>query len=85
MPAETVDPLDQAVREGRVQVGMTEVQARAALGGKPEGRVRLVTLGRVEEIWLYPNLGVAVRLSRNALTGRAEVVAVSNLSDTAAP
>lgn len=85
MPAETVDPLDQAVREGRVQVGMTEEQARAALGGKPEGRVRLVTLGRVEEIWLYPNLGVAVRLSRNALTGRAEVVAVNNLSDAASP
>ncbi|MFG0335284.1 MAG: hypothetical protein ACF8TS_18145, partial [Maioricimonas sp. JB049] len=81
MPPETVDPLDQAVREGRVQVGMTEQQAKAALGGKPEGRVRLVSLSRVEEIWLYPNLGVAVRLSRNALTGRAEVVSVSNLRE----
>lgn len=56
----------QAIRAGRVEVGMTAEQARQALGA-PTSVARVVTLGIVTEFWRYaPGDGTqrAIRLER---------------------
>jgi hypothetical protein len=47
------DPIDQAIREGRVVIGMTSSQVKRALGGKPTLIMRAATAGDISELWVY--------------------------------
>ncbi|MBX3436196.1 MAG: hypothetical protein KF861_01815 [Planctomycetaceae bacterium] len=60
------DRLAEAIHEGRVLVGMTGAQVRAALGGAPSSVVRMATAGQISEIWLYAELGISVQLARRS-------------------
>lgn len=51
------DPIDKAIREGRVIIGMTSVQARSAMGGKPTTTTRFATAGDIYELWAYGERG----------------------------
>ena len=53
------DPIDQAIRDGRVVVGMTSSQVKRALGGKPTLMTRAATAGVICELWVYGRRGTA--------------------------
>ncbi|MFH5805754.1 hypothetical protein [Alienimonas sp. DA493] len=55
-----VDPVTAAVRDGRVVVGMTAPQVRAALGAPPV-RTRAVSRLSVAEVWVYAPPSAAFR------------------------
>ncbi|MCH7685260.1 MAG: hypothetical protein IH899_01015, partial [Planctomycetes bacterium] len=53
------DPVDQAIRDGRVVIGMTSSQVKRALGGKPTTITRAATAGVICELWVYGRRGTA--------------------------
>jgi hypothetical protein len=53
-----VDPVEAAMREGRVASGMTRQQVEGALG-KPSTVTRIATSAGVSEVWVYREKGIA--------------------------
>lgn len=81
--SETVpeDPLQSALREGRVEAGMTADQVRKALGA-PESLARAATLGEVNEIWTYANtakLKLVIHLQRRGRIGEFKAISVTQV------
>jgi hypothetical protein len=65
-----VDPVESAIREGRVSLGMTREQVDGALG-KPSTVTRIATAAGVSEVWVYREKGVArVTVQFQRTTGR---------------
>jgi hypothetical protein len=80
------DPIERALREGRVVVGMTPDLVRRSQGG-PQSVTRIAAAGAIEEIWTYgaaaePSL--IVRFVRRSRTHAARVVAVESPADPGA-
>lgn len=68
VPAELVPPsmeseIEKAIREGRIQKGMTTIQVKTAMGVAPDSMVRFATNGEVKEIWIYDSSRIIVRFS----------------------
>jgi hypothetical protein len=63
VPPPPPDPFAQAIREGRIVVGMSDKQVRAALGGAPDTIVRLASQGGVTELWDYSGQQFTVQLA----------------------
>lgn len=81
--ADVTDPIARAMREGRVERGMTYEQVKSTLGA-PGSVVRIASSGEVTEIWLYGTSGssrLAVYFQRSTRRGlgSAEVVLISQL------
>lgn len=79
--AETIpeDPVQIALRQGRVVAGMTGEQVRKALGA-PEAVARAASAGEVNEVWSYSNVGkqnLLVHLRRIGRTGEWKAVSVT--------
>jgi hypothetical protein len=76
------NPIDQAIREGQVVIGMTSSQVIRALGGKPTTITRAATAGVICEFWVYGRRGTTrliVHFQRRARRRKSEskVTAVS--------
>lgn len=77
------DPVQRAVREGRVVAGMTPEQVRKALGA-PTSTTRIATAGRISEVWSYGERGtsrLAIHFLRRSAetTQDAQVVGISQI------
>jgi hypothetical protein len=71
--------LDQAIRAGRVEIGMSAGNLRQSLGA-PQRLARSATSGQITEIWTYDQVGstrLTVRLQRNRRQTEATVTEVS--------
>lgn len=78
------DKLQQAMREGRVEPGMTAVQVRQGLG-EPTTLSRAVSAGAVVEVWTYSLVDssqIAIRLAKRRGLSDLKVV---NVAQVAAP
>ncbi|MEZ6123249.1 MAG: hypothetical protein R3C49_08765 [Planctomycetaceae bacterium] len=62
--------VDLAMREGRVVKGMTGLQVVTILG-KPDRRVRVVSSGGIQEIWIYGDDGSSSEIHIHVLQGRS--------------
>jgi len=79
-----VDKIAQAMRQGRVSVGMSPVQVRKMLG-QPGQRSRLATRNEISEVWVYGQPGgnqLAIQFQRRKLDSEAKatVVRISDLA-----
>jgi hypothetical protein len=73
--------LEKALREGRIEAGMSAEQVTQSLG-QPEARTRLITLGQTLEVWTYGGSGgasVVVQLGRRRRQDELRVTAVGKL------
>ena len=73
--------LEQAIREGRVEPGMTVSHVRRSLG-EPAAQARAATAGQVTEVWRYEFSGstqLVVRFVRRAAQAEMTVVGVAHL------
>ena len=76
------DAKELAVRQGRVERGMSPSQLQAALG-QPTAVARVASAADVTEIWIYGDPGtsqLAVFLVRNRTAAAGQVVAVEQVS-----
>ena len=73
------DPLGDVIRAGKLRRGMTDDQVRAALGQRPATVQRFASRGGVSELWVFPDLGVSVLLSRRQRDEPRVVVDFSSL------
>ena len=82
IPAKPPDPFEAAIKQGRILVGMSDQQVRAALGGAPDTVVRMASQGRVTELWHYP--GQRLTLHFDA-TRKKPQLSVARIIEQAAP
>lgn len=75
-----VSPRERAIREGRVEVGMTSRELQAALGAGPTTMTRVASRQLVTEWWTYEQAGICVELRRSTLDRDAVVVKVENVA-----
>ncbi|WP_437205159.1 hypothetical protein [Planctomicrobium sp. SH664] len=85
VPPKPVSPIDLAIQEGRVEIGMTDAQVRAALGDEPTTLTRIVSLGKVTEFWIYERQGILVHLNRRTRAEPSRVSSVESLSRNSSP
>ncbi|MGQ0633174.1 MAG: hypothetical protein ACT4QC_01075 [Planctomycetaceae bacterium] len=74
-------PIEQAIRDGRVESGMTASQVRRSLG-EPQTVARSVTSGQVVEVWSFDQAGATrliVRLRKSRRQSEAVVAEVSQV------
>lgn len=74
--------MEQVIRAGRVEPGMTASQVRRSLG-EPQRQARAATSGLVSEIWSYDQSNstrLVVRLQRNRIQNELTVVNVTQAS-----
>lgn len=60
-----VPPIEKAIRDGRVEIGMTRRQVLSALGGPPTRMTRIATSQGMGEWWEYDTSGVVIRFVRS--------------------
>jgi hypothetical protein len=72
------DPFAEAIRDGRVQIGMTGAQVRATLGAPPSTVVRMASAGRVSEVWVFAEHGISVQLTRRPHESEPAVTRITN-------
>jgi hypothetical protein len=81
VPMMPVSPRELAIREGRVEKGMTATEVRSALGAVPTSITRLASSGPlISEWWVYKEAGVLVRLSKSGRDAESTVVDVERLN-----
>lgn len=78
-----VDPLEQAIRNGRVLKGMQPAQVRRAMASAPASIVRVAGRRKINEVWIFrlPNnqrMAVHFERLRNQSRRESKVVAVSS-------
>jgi hypothetical protein len=76
-----MDPADIAVREGRLQVGMSEKDVRATMGANPTHTYRFASGGRILDVWVFEEARVVVRFDRLKKDEQASVVSIDQLVD----
>lgn len=74
-----VSPRERAIREGRIEVGMTSREMQAALGSGPTTMTRVASRHLVTEWWIYEEAGICVELKKATLDREARVVQVEKL------
>jgi len=74
------DPMDKAIREGRIEIGMTAQQAQAAMEIVPTFVNRSASRKQISEWWIYQDAGVVIYLVKQTRDRAAMVVSVEKLS-----
>ncbi|WP_437225069.1 hypothetical protein SH661x_003903 [Planctomicrobium sp. SH661] len=74
-----LSPREQAIREGRVETGMTASQVQAALGTVPSSVTRLASRNQVTEWWTYREAGVVIQLVKVTRAPESTVTRVEKL------
>lgn len=87
IPAELVPPsmeseIEKAIREGRIEKGMTTMQVKTAMGVAPDSMVRFATNGEVKEVWIYDSARIMVRFSWKLGNDATIVESISTLANT---
>lgn len=77
--AEMNASVDEAIRAGRLQIGMTGAQVRQSLGTRPSAVIRIAAAGVVSELWVFEDYGLTVRLHRRSTSPSAQVVAIDTI------
>ena len=73
--------IDQAMREGRVEAGMTGTQVRKSLG-EPQKMSRTASSGQITEVWIYAQADstqLAVQLNKRRRQPELSVIGVTHL------
>lgn len=73
--------IDQAMREGRVEAGMTGTQVRKSLG-EPQKMSRTASSGQITEVWIYTQADssqLAVQLNKRRRQPELSVIGVTHL------
>jgi len=73
------DPLEKAIREGRIEVGMTAQQVQAAMGIVPTFVNRSASRKQISEWWIYQDAGIVIYLVKQTRDRAATVVSVEKL------
>lgn len=73
--------LDRAIREGRVEAGMTAAQVRRSLG-EPLSFARAATAGQIVELWTYGLTDTSRLTIRLVKTRRQQEATVADVSET---
>lgn len=73
------DPRKVAIREGRLEVGMTAADVFAAIGTAPTSLTRSVSRRQVTEWWVYQEAGIIVQLVKGSRERESRVVSVEKL------
>ncbi|WP_437191741.1 hypothetical protein [Planctomicrobium sp. SH527] len=81
LAAMPLSPLDQAVKDGRVTVGMTRRQVVSALGGPPTQMTRIATTHGVIEWWEYSKAGVVLQFARPRRGAESVVTTLNSISE----
>lgn len=76
-----VSPREQAIRDGRVETGMTATEVQAALGSIPSSITRLASRQQITEWWTYRDAGVVVQLVKSNRDRESSVIKVEHLSE----
>ena len=63
--------IEQAIRDGRVEAGMTAGQVLKSLG-QPLSSTRIATAGQVQEVWIYGQSGSSLVLNLTRALPAAE-------------
>lgn len=74
--------LEQAIRSGRIEAGMTASHVRRSLG-EPQRQARSATSGQISEVWTYDQSNatkLVVRLQRNRRQTELTVVDVTQMA-----
>lgn len=74
------DPRKVAIREGRLEVGMTATDVHAAIGTPPTSMTRSVSRRQVTEWWVYKDSGILVQLVKGSRERESHVVSVEKLA-----
>ncbi|MFV0443137.1 MAG: hypothetical protein ACK5Q5_06170 [Planctomycetaceae bacterium] len=85
IPARLPDPFEKAIRLGKIVVGMSDGQVRAALGGAPDQVVRVATQGRVTELWHYSATRLTLCLEGTQLKPQLLVTKIVELTKAMPP
>lgn len=85
LPPPAESRMEKAIREGRIELGMTTVQVKSAMGLAPDSLVRLATSGRVTELWTYESAGIVVQFTWSIGSNSSQVASIKPLRSTASP
>ncbi|WP_437186856.1 hypothetical protein SH668x_000222 [Planctomicrobium sp. SH668] len=77
-----LSPIEQAVRDGRVEIGMTAAQVQAALGVAPSSLTRSASRKVVSEWWVYKGAAIVVRLEKKGFAAESIVVGITDLNES---
>lgn len=88
IPEELVPPtqesaIEKAMREGRIETGMTTSQVKIAMGVAPDSLVRFATNGQVTEIWIYESARIMIRFKWSLGETSTVVEAISSMTSRA--
>jgi len=90
LAAMPLSPIELAIRDGRVEIGMTRQQVLSALGGAPSSLTRSATSRGVQEWWEYDSAGVVIQFGRSrrqneTLVEKVELKIQQDVRDANAP
>jgi len=86
-----ISPRELAIREGRLEIGMTASEVRSALGSLPTAMTRAVSRRQISEWWTYADAGILVQLAKKNHEEEGRVIRIEKLPgpsgkpDAAAP
>ncbi|WP_146507417.1 hypothetical protein [Thalassoglobus neptunius] len=78
IPETRESQIEMAIREGRIEKGMTQHQVKAAMGIAPDSIVRFASSGRISELWTYDAAGVMIRFSWKQGDSNGQVNSISS-------
>lgn len=78
-----LDETEQAVRDGRLELGMSEQAVREAMGANPTRTHRFASSGKILDLWVFEEARLIVRLERQRKDENSTVVAIEPIIDKA--
>lgn len=63
VPQRPESAIERAMREGRIEKGMSTSQVKTTMGVAPDSLVRFATSGKVTELWVYEAAKIIVRFT----------------------
>ncbi|MEW4488423.1 hypothetical protein AB1L42_10105 [Thalassoglobus sp. JC818] len=78
IPETRESQIETAIREGRIEEGMTQHQVKSAMGIAPDSIVRFASSGRVSELWIYDAAGVMIRFGWKQGDSNGQVNSISS-------
>lgn len=83
MPVSQDSAIEKAIREGRIEKGMTTAQVKTAMGVAPDSIVRFATNGKVTELWVYESARTTIRFVWTLGSQHSIVESMATLVDPA--
>lgn len=63
VPETMESAIQKAIREGRIQEGMTTEQVKITMGVDPDSMIRFAKSGEIEEFWIYRSAKITITFS----------------------